>query len=151
MSTDAAGEAFGVVKGAMGSSCPSGSSGSRAPIVIATVKGDIHDIGKNIVRALLENYGFEVIDLGRDVAPEKIVETARQTNAMLVGLSALMTTTVGAMAETVRQLKAADPSISTFVGGAVVTDEYARSIGATYYTKDAMASVRLAKTFFSRG
>lgn len=115
------------------------------------MKGDIHDIGKNIVRALLENYGFDVIDLGRDVPPEEIVAAAVKNGSKLVGLSALMTTTVGAMAETIRQLKAADPSISTFVGGAVVTDEYARSIGATYYTKDAMASVRLAKEFFSRG
>ena len=147
MAADAAGEAFGVVRGAMvGSSCSSGSSGSRAPIVIATVKGDIHDIGKNIVRALLENYGFDVIDLGRDVPPERIVEAARNSGARLVGLSALMTTTVGAMAETIRQLKAAGLACRTVVGGAVVTEEYADSIGADFYAKDAMRTVRIAES-----
>ena len=146
MSADAAGEAFSAVRKVL--SRTSSSSSNSSPIVIATVKGDIHDIGKNIVRALLENYGFDVIDLGRDVPPEEIVAAALKSGSKLVGLSALMTTTVGAMAETVRQLREADPSISTFVGGAVVTDEYARSIGATHYTKDAMASVRLAKSFF---
>ena len=153
MSADAAGEAFSAVRKILShtSPSPSPSPSTSSPIIIATVKGDIHDIGKNIVRALLENYGFDVIDLGRDVSPEEIVAAALKNGSKLVGLSALMTTTVGAMAETVRQLKEADPSISTFVGGAVVTDEYARSIGATYYTKDAMASVRLAKEFFNRG
>ena len=123
----------------------------RAPIVIATVKGDIHDIGKNIVRALLENYGFRVIDLGRDVEPERIVEAAVKEGCRLVGLSALMTTTVGFMAETIAKLREADPEIKTFVGGAVLTEEYAREIGATWYTKDAMASVRLAERFFASG
>ena len=151
MSADAAGEAFTAVRKILGRTSSSTSPSTSSPIIIATVKGDIHDIGKNIVRALLENYGFDVIDLGRDVPPEEIVAAAVKNGSKLVGLSALMTTTVGAMAETVRQLKEADPSISTFVGGAVVTDEYARSIGATYYTKDAMASVRLAKSFFNRG
>ena len=155
MSADAAGEAFAAVRKILSrtssSSSSSTSPSTSSPIIIATVKGDIHDIGKNIVRALLENYGFDVIDLGRDVPPEEIVAAAVKNGSRLVGLSALMTTTVGAMAETIRQLKAVDPSISTFVGGAVITDEYARSIGATYYTKDAMASVRLAKEFFSRG
>ena len=152
MSADAAGEAFSAVKRILSrASTSTSTSTSESPIIIATVKGDIHDIGKNIVRALLENYGFDVVDLGRDVPPEEIVAAAVKNGSKLVGLSALMTTTVGAMAETVRQLKEADPSISTFVGGAVVTDEYARSIGATYYTKDAMASVRLAKSFFNRG
>ena len=110
------------------------------------MKGDIHDIGKNIVRALLENYGFEVIDLGRDVPPEKIVETAAKSGAMLVGLSALMTTTVGAMAETIRRLKAAGLGCKTVVGGAVVTQEYADSIGADFYAKDAMRTVRIAES-----
>ena len=119
---------------------------AKKPIVLATVKGDIHDIGKNIVRALLENYGFEVVDLGRDVPPEAIVEAARTTDAKLVGLSALMTTTVGAMAETIRQLKAAGLGCKTVVGGAVVTQEYADSIGADFYAKDAMATVRLAES-----
>ena len=174
MAADAAGAAFaavrralarGVARGTMEGDdhcTPSDSRGSDAlargvargtmagTIILATVKGDIHDIGKNIVRALLENYGFDVIDLGRDVPPEEIVAAAVGNGVKLVGLSALMTTTVGAMAETIRQLKAADPTISTFVGGAVVTQEYADSIGATYYTKDAMASVRLAKSFFRR-
>ena len=118
---------------------------TSTPIILATVKGDVHDIGKNIVRALLENYGFQVIDLGRDVAPERIVEAALKNGSKLVGLSALMTTTVGAMAETIRQLKAADPAIRTFVGGAVLTADYAAEIGATWYAKDAMASVRIAE------
>ena len=114
------------------------------------MKGDIHDIGKNIVRALLENYGFDVIDLGRDVAPETIVERSRAVNAGMVGLSALMTTTVGAMAETIRQLKAAGLDATTFVGGAVVTQEYADSIGADFYAKDAMQSVRIAERVLRR-
>ena len=119
---------------------------AKRPIVIATVKGDIHDIGKNIVRALLENYGFDVIDLGRDVPPERIVEAAKKSGAMLVGLSALMTTTVGAMAETIRALKAAGLACRTVVGGAVVTQEYADSIGADFYAKDAMRTVRIAES-----
>ena len=150
MAADAAGEAFGVVKKAIavgGNRQQSTAVGiENRPIVLATVKGDIHDIGKNIVRALLENYGFEVIDLGRDVAPETIVETARKAGAALVGLSALMTTTVGAMAETVRQLKAAGLRCKTVVGGAVVTQEYADLIGADFYAKDAMRTVRIAES-----
>ena len=145
MAADAAGDAFAVVRKSLGSSSRGGSGDGARPIVIATVKGDIHDIGKNIVRALLENYGFDVIDLGRDVAPETIVERARTTNAGMVGLSALMTTTVGAMAETIRELKAAGLDAKTFVGGAVVTQEYADSIGADFYAKDAMQSVRIAE------
>ena len=120
----------------------------RGPIVIATVKGDIHDIGKNIVRALLENYGFKVVDLGRDVAPEAVVEAAVRLDCRLVGLSALMTTTVGFMEETIRLLKAAKPDCRTVVGGAVLTAEYAAQIGATYYGKDAMATVRVAEEVF---
>lgn len=145
MAADAAGDAFAVVRKSLGSSAKGDSAKKTRPIVIATVKGDIHDIGKNIVRALLENYGFDVIDLGRDVAPETIVERARAVNAGMVGLSALMTTTVGAMAETIRQLKAASLDAKTFVGGAVVTQEYADSIGADFYAKDAMQSVRIAE------
>ena len=145
MAADAAGDAFAVVRKSLGSSAKGDSAKKTRPIVIATVKGDIHDIGKNIVRALLENYGFDVIDLGRDVAPETIVERARAVNAGMVGLSALMTTTVGAMAETIRQLKAAGLDAKTFVGGAVVTQEYADSIGADFYAKDAMQSVRIAE------
>ena len=151
MAADAAGEAFGVVKTRImeesaGNSKLQNLKTSKRPIVLATVKGDIHDIGKNIVRALLENYGFDVIDLGRDVAPETIVETAKKTQAALVGLSALMTTTVGAMAETIRRLQAAGLDCKTVVGGAVVTQDYADSIGADYYAKDAMRTVRIAES-----
>ncbi len=150
MAADAAGDAFAVVrKTGLAGVRKSDGQGSQAvrrrPIVIATVKGDIHDIGKNIVRALLENYGFDVIDLGRDVPPETIVERARAANAGMIGLSALMTTTVGAMAETVRLVKEAGLDAKTFVGGAVVTQEYADSIGADFYSKDAMQAVRLAE------
>ena len=142
MAADAAGAAFEAVKRTL----PSGRTAAHGrPIVLATVKGDIHDIGKNIVRSLLENYGFDVIDLGRDVAPETVVEAAARSNAMLVGLSALMTTTVGAMAETVRLVKAAGLVCRTCVGGAVVTQEYADEIGADYYSKDAMRTVRIAE------
>lgn len=150
MAADAAGDAFAVVRKSLGSSAKGDSAKKTRPIVIATVKGDIHDIGKNIVRALLENYGFDVIDLGRDVAPETIVERARAVNAGMVGLSALMTTTVGAMAETIRQLKAAGLDAKTFVGGAVVTQDYADSIGADFYAKDAMQSVRIAERVLRR-
>ena len=150
MAADAAGDAFAIVRKNLNSSTSQPHNFStphpvQRPIVIATVKGDIHDIGKNIVRALLENYGFDVIDLGRDVAPETIVESARAANAGMVGLSALMTTTVGAMAETIRQLKATGLDAKTFVGGAVVTQDYADSIGADFYAKDAMQSVRIAE------
>ena len=115
-------------------------------IIIATVKGDIHDIGKNIVKVLLENYDFEVIDLGKDVPPEKIVETAIKENAKLVGLSALMTTTVPAMEETITLLKEKYPSCKSVVGGAVLTQEYADMIKADKYAKDAMEAVRYAET-----
>ncbi len=145
MSAEAAAAAFEVVRARFAD----GQGARKGPIVLATVKGDIHDIGKNIVRALLENYGFQVIDLGRDVAPEVIVEAALRNGCRLVGLSALMTTTVPFMAETIRQLKAADATIETVVGGAVLTPEYAAEIGATYYAKDAMASVRIAERCFA--
>ena len=150
MAAEAAGAAFTVVRSAFQTSQTSQTSHSSSPIVLATVKGDIHDIGKNIVRALLENYGFDVIDLGRDVPPERIVETAREKGAFLVGLSALMTTTVGAMAETVRQLKAAGLACKTVVGGAVVTQDYADGIGADFYAKDAMRTVRIAESLRDR-
>ena len=146
MAADAAGEAFAVVKAAMAARGDARTDAAGYPIVIATVKGDIHDIGKNIVRALLENYGFDVIDLGRDVPPEEIVAAAARTHARLVGLSALMTTTVGAMAETIRQIKAAGLACKTVVGGAVVTQEFADSIGADFYGGDAMKTVRIAES-----
>ena len=119
--------------------------GSKGKIVIATVKGDVHDIGKNIVRVILENYGYDVLDLGRDVAPERVVEAVRQTGAKLVGLSALMTTTVPTMQATIEALHAAGLDCKVMVGGAVLTPDYARNIGADYYCKDAKASADLAK------
>ncbi|MGN0847483.1 MAG: homocysteine S-methyltransferase family protein [Kiritimatiellia bacterium] len=146
MAADAAGEAFAVVRQSLaGSGARTDRGSGRAPIVIATVKGDIHDIGKNIVRALLENYGFDVIDLGRDVPPETIVEAARKARAGLVGLSALMTTTVGAMEETIRQIRTSGLPCKVVVGGAVVTQEYADAIGADFYARDAMRTVRIAE------
>ena len=144
MAAEAAGAAFDVVRAAM----PAQSGKVRGPIVVATVKGDIHDIGKNICRALLENYGFKVIDLGRDVAPETVVEAALREGARLVGLSALMTTTVGAMADTVRLVHERVPGCHVTVGGAVLTADYAAKIGADHYSKDAMGLVRLAESLF---
>ena len=117
----------------------------KGTVVIATVKGDIHDIGKNIVKVLLENYGFDVIDLGKDVPPEAVVEAVQQSGARLVGLSALMTTTVASMEETIRQLREKVPGCKVMVGGAVLTPEYADMIGADYYAKDAMQSVYYAE------
>ena len=145
MAAEAAGAAFDVVRAAL----PSREGASvRGPIVIATVKGDIHDIGKNICRALLENYGFKVIDLGRDVPPETVVETARREKARLVGLSALMTTTVGAMEETIKLVHENLLGCKVTVGGAVLTPEYAEKIGADHYSKDAMGLVRYAESLF---
>ncbi len=120
---------------------------TRGPVVLATVKGDIHDIGKNIVRLLLENYGFAVTDLGKDVPPEEILEAVKRLEAPICGLSALMTTTVPAMAETVALIHAEAPGCKVMVGGAVLTEEYAREIGADGYGRDAMAAVRLAEEF----
>ncbi len=117
----------------------------RGKILLATVKGDIHDIGKNIVRVVLENYGYEVTDLGRDVPPERIVEVAVKEKIQLIGLSALMTTTVGAMEETIKALRASGHPCKVWVGGAVLTPEYAKRIGADYYAKDAKASVDIAR------
>ena len=117
----------------------------KGRLIIATVQGDIHDIGKNIVRTVLENYGYEVLDLGRDVPPEVIVQTAIKQDIHLVGLSALMTTTLPAMEETIRQLRALPQPPVTFVGGAVVTPEYAAQMGADYYAKDARQSVEIAR------
>lgn len=117
-------------------------------IIVATVQGDIHDIGKNIVKMLLENYGFTVIDLGRDVAPEAIVAAARDTGARLIGLSALMTTTVGAMEHTIALVHEQLPGVAVMVGGAVITQEFADQIGADFYAKDAAASTRVASAFF---
>lgn len=117
----------------------------KATIVIATVKGDIHDIGKNIVKVLLENYGYDVIDLGKDVPPETVVDKVIETHALLVGLSALMTTTVVSMEETIKKLHESAPWCKIMVGGAVLTQEYADMIGADFYGKDAMQSVYYAE------
>lgn len=145
MSAEAASKAFEAVKEAM----PEGKSENKGRIILATVKGDIHDIGKNIVKTLLENYGYDIIDLGKDVAPEAVLEKAKAENIKLVGLSALMTTTTEAMAETVRLINENLPDTATVVGGAVLTKEFAKMIGASYYAKDAMDTVRFAEEFFA--
>jgi len=147
MSAEAAKSAFEVIKENMSSD----NASNKCNIVIATVKGDIHDIGKNIVKLLLENYGFAVTDLGKDVPPEEIVKTAKELNAPIVGLSALMTTTVPAMEETIRLLRKECPDCKVVVGGAVLTQEYADSIGADKYAKDAMETVRYAEEIDKKG
>ena len=139
MSAEAAQSAFEQIKGKMSQLSD---SVERGRFVIATVQGDIHDIGKNIVKLILENYGFDVYDLGKDVPPERIVEEVVKRNAPLVGLSALMTTTVPAMEETIRLLRKEAPWAKVIVGGAVLTQEYADAIGADHYAKDAMEAVR---------
>ncbi len=146
MSAEAAKSAFEEIKGAM----PAGENreSKAGHVVIATVHGDIHDIGKNIVKLLLETYGFSVVDLGKDVPPEVVLEKVTELHAPLVGLSALMTTTVPAMEETIRLLKERAPWCKTMVGGAVLTRDYADKIGADRYTKDAMETVRYAESLF---
>lgn len=144
MSAEAAKAAFEIIKSELAKN-PSNAGPSKCNIVIATVKGDIHDIGKNIVKLLLENYGFPVSDLGKDVPPEAIVDEVIKLNAPLCGLSALMTTTVPAMEETIKQLREKAPWCKVVVGGAVLTQEYADSIGADKYCKDAMGTVRYAE------
>ena len=128
---------------------PNTSDNQAKTICIATVQGDIHDIGKNIVSMLLSNYGFRVIDLGRDVAPEKILDVVQSLNIKLVGLSALMTTTVKSMEKTIALLQANVPECEIIVGGAVLNRDYAAKIGANHYAKDAIATVRLASKFFA--
>ncbi|MGM9636379.1 MAG: homocysteine S-methyltransferase family protein [Eubacteriales bacterium] len=140
MAADAAKAAFEEVRAVMPK------SKGKYAVILATVKGDIHDIGKNIVKVLLENYGFDVLDLGKDVPPETVVETAVREKIRLVGLSALMTTTLPAMKETIRQLREALPECKIVVGGAVLTKEYAEEIGADCYAKDAMETVRYAES-----
>jgi 5-methyltetrahydrofolate--homocysteine methyltransferase len=148
MSAEAAKSAFEGIKTSL---AENKSQTKKGTFVIATVYGDIHDIGKNIVKLLLENYGFNVIDLGKDVPIETVVKTVVETNAPLVGLSALMTTTVPAMEETVKQLKNKAPWCKTVVGGAVLTEEYAQKIGADKYAKDAMETVRYAESVIGGG
>ena len=138
----ASGAAFDEVRKAMPAG---GESEGKGPILLATVEGDIHDIGKNIVRTVLENYGWRVIDLGRDVAAERVVEAAQRHGAKVIGLSALMTTTVPGMERTIRLLHEAGVRVPVIVGGAVLTEEYAREIGADYYAKDAKRSADIVR------
>lgn len=143
MSAEAAKCAFEQIK----LSAKDGAASSKVgfPVVLATVKGDVHDIGKNIVKLLLENYGYDVVDLGKDVPKEKIVDAVRRLNAPIAGLSALMTTTVPAMEETIELLRKEAPGCKVVVGGAVLTEEYAQKIGADKYSADAMETVRYAE------
>lgn len=147
MSAESAKSAFAVLKERMDQSGEV--QEKKGKVILATVKGDIHDIGKNIVKVLLENYSFDVIDLGKDVPPEKVVETVLEQDVHLVGLSALMTTTVVSMEETIRQLQEKAPDCLVMVGGAVLNQEYADMIGADFYGKDAMQSVHYAQKVFS--
>ncbi len=142
-SADASCEAFEVLKTSIAKK--GDKSVSKGKIIIATVKGDIHDIGKNIIKTILANYGYQIIDLGRDVPPLKVVETAVQEDVRLIGLSALMTTTLPAMAETIRALRESGHDCKIMVGGAVLTKAYAAEIGADFYSKDAKQSVDIAK------
>ena len=145
MSADAAKMAFESVKAALSNT----DQPSKGTVILATVKGDIHDIGKNIVKVLLSNYGFDVIDLGKDVPPETVRDCAVENDIKLVGLSALMTTTVPSMEETIKLLRESCPDTKVVVGGAVLTQEYADMIGADCYAKDAMETVRYAEEFFA--
>lgn len=145
LSADAAKAAFEVVKASLAGK----PRDMKGKVIIATVKGDIHDIGKNIVKVMLENYGYDVIDLGKDVPPEVIVDRAVEDDVKLIGLSALMTTTVVSMEDTIKLLREKKPDTKVVVGGAVMTQEYADAIGADCYAKDAMATVRYADEVFS--
>ena len=148
MSAEAAKAAFAVVKESMEASGEV--QEKKGKVILATVKGDIHDIGKNIVKVLLENYSFDVIDLGRDVPPETVVEETIREHVPVVGLSALMTTTVPSMEETIKALRKDAPWVKVMVGGAVLTQEYADAIGADAYCKDAMASVNFATSVIGK-
>ncbi len=145
MSAEAASAAFDVIK----SRLPESTESQKGSVVLATVKGDIHDIGKNIVKVLLESYGFLVYDLGRDVPPEVVLEKVRETGCNLVGLSALMTTTVPAMAQTIELLKKECKTVKVIVGGAVLNQEYADMINADFYAKDAMETVHISESFYN--
>ena len=146
MSAETATVAFDVVKSAM---VGDGES-NKGDIILATVKGDIHDIGKNIVKVILENYGYRVYDLGKDVSPKSVLECAEKTGARLIGLSALMTTTVPAMEATIKLVKSKLPDAKFMVGGAVLTPEYAQMIGADNYSRDAMDAVKYVKQIFNK-
>ncbi len=145
-SADCAGACFNIIKEQMKSL--NANTEPKGKILLATVKGDVHDIGKNIVKTVLENYGYEVVDLGKDVTPEEIVKVQKEQNIKLVGLSALMTTTLPSMEETIRLLRKVNADCKIMVGGAVLTEDYALKIGADYYVKDAKADVDIAKSLF---
>ena len=145
MSAEAASSAFELIKERL----PKSDVGTSREFIIATVKGDIHDIGKNIVRVLLESYGFTVHDLGKDVPSEAICKCVERTGCKLVGLSALMTTTVPSMEETIRMIRDRFEDVTIIVGGAVLTKEYADLIGADFYAADAMETVRFSERFYS--
>ena len=147
MSAEAAKAAFALLQAHM--SRTGGAPEKKGAVVLATVQGDIHDIGKNIVKVLLENYGFDVVDLGKDVEPETVLAAVQAQGIRLVGLSALMTTTVRSMEKTIALLRREAPDCRVMVGGAVLNEEYARRIGADFYGKDAMASVGYAQRLFS--
>ena len=146
MSAEAASSAFEEVKAVLAANPLSGDGGRKCPVVVATVRGDIHDIGKNIAKRLLESYGFQVTDLGKDVPPERILEEVKRLHAPVAGLSALMTTTVPAMEETIELLRKEAPWCKVVTGGAVLTKDFAESIGSDCYAKDAMDTVRYAET-----
>ncbi len=146
MSAESAAAAFEIVK----KNIPQNDTSDDKKVIIATVKGDIHDIGKNIVKVVLESYGYTVIDLGKDIEPCVIAEEAIKSGACLVGLSALMTTTVSAMEETIKLLREKAPDVKVVVGGAVLTEDYAKEIGAHYYAKDAMDGVKIVKEVYSK-
>jgi 5-methyltetrahydrofolate--homocysteine methyltransferase len=151
MSAESAKTAFEAIKtftAKQGKASANFAAEKRGKVVLATVKGDIHDIGKNIVKVLLENYNFEVIDLGKNVEPSLVAQTVLRENIRLAGLSALMTTTVVYMEETIKLLREKAPDCRIMVGGAVLSQEYADIIGADFYAKDAMASVRYAGELF---
>ncbi|MBQ9574010.1 MAG: cobalamin-dependent protein, partial [Synergistaceae bacterium] len=143
-SAEAAKSAFEVLSLNMEKSEDNGKA--KGPVILATVYGDVHDIGKNIVRTIFENYNFDVIDLGKDVPPEKIVEAVINRGVNVVGLSALMTTTVTSMKETITKLKEACPNVKIIAGGAVLTPELAKYAGADYYARDAMEGVRIVSS-----
>ena len=138
-------EAFEVIKEIMAENKGDTETVSKGKVIIATVKGDIHDIGKNIVKVVMENYGYDILDLGKDVPVEKVVSEVKRTGAKLVGLSALMTTTVVHMEATIAALREAGCDCKIMVGGAVLTEDYAKQIGADFYAKDAKQSVDIAK------
>ena len=144
MSAECSSKSFAILKEKMPLDASNGKD-----VILATVKGDIHDIGKNIVKLLFESYGFKVYDLGKDVAPQTILEAVKKYDCKVVALSALMTTTLPAMEETVALLRAYDNSIKIMVGGAVLTEEYAKKINADAYGKDAMSAVKIVENFYN--